>query len=178
MNDKERILMCIITRVIPKLLYKNSIIDMEDVVSLSLDNTKLQHGDLVYAFTTIMPNEFMVGFVEEVKDEYCVIREIGSDRLCNYSNESFVKINKDILGYEILEGTQYKIYKKVLKAFEYVSYSKRFKSISFDGNICTVEIRMMFSNDLLYTISFPYNSKTTIASIGKLLKEKENSKNV
>ena len=56
----------------------------------------------------------MVGFVEKVDEENdcVVIREIGSERLCNYSNEFFTVINKEKLGYEILEGVQYKIYKK------------------------------------------------------------------
>ena len=120
MKDKERILMTIVTRVIPGIAYglrseKDSYIE-----PCMMRPEKLKHGDLVFANTSIYPNDFVVGFVNEVKDDCVVIREIGSERLCNYYNESFNKINKKYLGYEILEGIQYKIYQKVLKAFEEV----------------------------------------------------------
>ena len=144
-----------------------------------LNKSGLKKDDLVYANTTIHPNDFMVGFIEEIKeDEDCVvIREIGSDKLCNYYNESFTKINKDRLGYEILEGLQYKTYIKVLKAFdEYTGYFTRFKSISFDGKKCIVQSRESFKNDLKFEIEFNYNSKTSIKSIGKLLEEKDKLK--
>lgn len=94
--------------------------------------------------------------------------------MCNYHNESFSVINKEKLGYEILEGVQYKIYQKTIKAFEkYTKYYTRFKSVKFDGNMCTVQARKAFENDLYFEVSFPFNSKTTIVSIGKLLKEKD-----
>lgn len=174
MKDKERILMTIVTRVIPGIAYglrseKDSYIE-----PCMMRPEKLKHGDLVFANTSIYPNDFVVGFVNEVKDDCVVIREIGSERLCNYYNESFTKINKKYLGYEILEGIQYKIYQKVLKAFEYTRYYTRFKSISFDENICTVQAREAFKNDMLFEVSFKYNSKTTIKSIRKLLEEKDN----
>jgi len=175
MTDKERILMVIITRIIPGLLYNcQSYQDREKYVkSYMLDKNGLEKGDLVYANTSIYPNDFIVGFIEELKDDYIVIREIGSKKLCNYYNESFTKINKDKLGYEILEGLQYEIYQKVLKAFDkYTSYGTRFKNISFNNdNKCTVQAREMFSNDIKFEIEFTYNNKTTIKSIGKLLED-------
>ena len=119
-------------------------------------------------------NDFVIGFVDHVESDCVVIREIGSNRLCNYHNESFSVINKEKLGYEILEGVQYKIYQKTIKAFEkYTKYYTRFKSVRFDGNMCTVQARKAFENDLYFEVSFPFNSKTTIVSIGKLLKEKD-----
>lgn len=109
MRDKERILMVIITRIIPGLT--SCMCNKEEYVhSCMLEPSRLKPGDLVMANTTITPNPFVVGFVNEVKDDYVVIREIGSKRLCEYRNESFTIINKERLGYEILEGIQYKIY--------------------------------------------------------------------
>ena len=128
-------------------------------------------GDLVMASTTLDPNEFMVGFVERICADHVVIREIGGNRLCNYYNEHFYRIDKEILGNEILEGTQYVTYRKVLKAFSKSdnSFMIRFQSISFDKNICTVSARKCFSDETLYTVSFKYNNKTTIKSIVEIL---------
>lgn len=176
MTDKERILMVIITRIIPGLCYGcYSYTDKENYVkSYMLERNGLEKGDLVFANTSIKPNDFMVGFIEEIKKDCTVIREIGSNKLCNYSNESFTKINKEKLGYEVLEGLQYQTYQKVLKAFsEYARYYTRFKSIAFDKNKCVVQSRAAFSNDTKFEIEFCYNSKTTIKSIGTLLEAKE-----
>lgn len=168
--------MAIITRIIPALTYCcNTYKDKEDYVkSFMFEKNELENGDLVFANTSFQPNDFIVGFIDEIKSDYTVIREIGSDRLCNYSNESFTRINKDKLGYEILEGIQYKTYQKVLKAFsKYTRYGTRFKSISFNDNVCTVQSRAMFSNDVGFEVEFNYGSKTTIKQIGRLLEEED-----
>lgn len=174
MTDKERILMTVITRIIPGLLYSPFNKREEYVKSYMLNTSELCKGDLVFANTSININDFIVGFVERIEDDCVVIREIGSNRICNYYNESFSVINREKLGYEILEGIQYKIYQKVLNAFgRYTKYHTRFKAISFDGNICTVQARKAFENDLLFEVSFHFDTKTTISSIGKLLQEKD-----
>jgi len=176
MTDKERILMCIITRIIPGLMYNPFDKRDEYVKSNMLHSFELKNGDLVFANTSLFANDFMVGFVdhEDKANDCVVVREIGTDNLCNYSNESFSIINKEKLGYEVLEGLQYKTYQKVLKAFsDYTGYCTRFKSISFDGNKCIVQAREMFSNDIYFEVEFTYNSKTTIKSIGSLLKSKD-----
>ncbi len=141
----------------------------EYVKSNMLNGIKLEKGDLVYANTSIYPNDFCVGFVDSVHSDKTVIREIGSKRLCDYYNESFTKINKEKLGYEILEGVQYQTYKKVLKAFSNIEGRTRFRSIEFDGNKCTVTSRNKFENEISGTVEFEYNSKTTIKHITNLL---------
>lgn len=174
MTDKERILSAIITRIIPGLLYDSATEKSKYVKCYMLNCSDLRKGDLVFANTSIEINDFIVGFVDHIEDDCVVIREIGSNRLCNYYNESFSVINKEKLGYEILEGIQYEIYQKVRKAFvKYTLYCTRFKSISFKGNTCIVQARKVFENDLLFEVSFSFNSKTTIHSIGKLLIENE-----
>ncbi|MPM35905.1 hypothetical protein SDC9_82499 [bioreactor metagenome] len=175
MTDKERILMVIISRIIPGLAYSYSMEKRNEYIdSCMLSPEKLNRGDLVFANTTMFPNEFMVGFVDNIETTHVVIREIGSQRLCNYSNESFTKINKDKLGYEILEGVQYQIYQKVLKAFsKYARYSIRFKSISFENNVCSVMGRRMFDSETAFSIFFPYSGKTSIKEIGRRIVEAE-----
>lgn len=174
MNDKERILSAVISNIIPGILHNFPNNKEKYVESFILRTEKLQPGDLVFAATTLYPNNYSVGFVHEVNEDCVVIRKIGSDKLCNYYNEGFYKINKDKLGYEILEGLQYKIYQKVLKAFRYTNYCTRFKSISFDGSKCNVQARTMFKDDLLFEVSFNFDKKTTIAQIGEILKKAEN----
>lgn len=170
MKDKERILMVIVSRIIPGLVYSFGKERDKYIESCMLNPEKLQKGDLVFANTAFEPNEFMVGFVERVEQNYVVIRELGSKRLCNYYNEGFTKINKKQLGYEILEGTQYQIYQKVLKAFKkYISSPTRFKSLCFDGNMCVVEGRKKFDDETAFKVSFPYSGKTSIKTIGEIL---------
>lgn len=174
MTDKERILMAIITRVIPGLMYSSFHKRDEYVKSHILSNSGLSKGDLVFANSSVNINDFIVGFVDNIEDDHVVIREIGSNRLCNYYNETFSVINKERLGYEFLEGTKYKTYQKVLKAFDkYANHTTKFKSISFDRNICTVQARRAFENGLLFEIKFKFDIKTTISSIGKMLEEKD-----
>lgn len=174
MTDKERILMVIVSRVIPGLAY--SMLPERDqyIESCMLCPDKLQCGDLVFANTAFVPNDFMVGFVERVELNCVVIREIGSKRLCNYFNEGFTKINKERLGYEILEGVQYQIYEKALKAFsKYAQYGTKFKSISFDDDLCTIEARKMFDNNTFFTVQFSCSRRTTIKEIGSVLTKAE-----
>lgn len=173
MTDKERILSAVISQIMPELLYA----DIEDrekyFKNCMLEPSKLSKGDLVVASTTIIPNDYSVGFVHEIKDNCVVIRKIGGEKLCNYYNEGFYKINKEELGYEVLEGLQYRTYLKVLKAFGYTGYSTRFKSISFKENKCTVQARNVFEDDLFFEVNFEFSSKTTISEIGEILRKEE-----
>lgn len=171
MTDKERILSAIIHRIIPGLLCDLRCKKEDYVKNCLLHTSELNKGDLVFGATSIYPNDYSIGFVHEVKKDCVVIRKIGSGKLCNYYNEGFYKINKEKLGYEILEGLQYKMYQKVLKAFEYTSYCVRFKGISFDGDKCTVQARTMFKNNLIFEVSFSFDKKTTVAQIGKILEK-------
>lgn len=174
MKDKERILTCIISRVIPGLyIARNDEKKKEYYDPISCFSEYPKKGDLVLAITCIKPNKFTIGFMDHFDYEKgChVIREIGSDRLCDYYNERFSVIKKEHLGFEILEGVQYKTYQKVLKAFEYTGYATRFKDISFEGEKCTVQGRIMFENDPIFEITFKYDKKTTIKQIGEMLKK-------
>lgn len=175
MSDKERILLTLINRVYRQALYgpRNEIEKWRDMQPTIIGNgNPLEPGDLVTTMTTISPNAFMLGCVQEVRDDCVVIREIGSDKTCNYYNERFLKIDKSILGYEILEGEDYRIYKKVLTAFtEADPHSLMFHSIRFDGKTCTITGRIMFEDEAVFETSFRYNSKTTIKSIRELIEQ-------
>ena len=175
MTDKERILLALLNRVYMRALYgsRDELEKWRDMQPGILSGkNQLQPGDLVTVMTTITPNAFMVGYVHEVRNECVVLREIGSDCLCNYYNERFLKIDKEILGYEVLEGEEYRLYKKVLKAFSDAEpYRLRFRSIRFDGKTCIISGREMFEDNAVFEASFRYNKKTTIKSIRKLIEQ-------
>lgn len=175
MTDKERILSAVISWLMPRLLY-SGVKDRENCFeNCLLEPSKLNKGDLVAAATAMVPNDYSVGFVHEIKDDCVVIRRIGSKKLCGYYNEGFYRINKEYLGYEALEGAQYRTYRKVLKAFDtYTGYTTRFKSISFEGDKCTVRAEKIPENSLYFEAAFEFGPKITVSEIGKILKENEN----
>ena len=161
MRDKERILTHIISKI-----YPNYILGMKPDFKFSdLIDENIKVGDLVYAVTSGL-HEFKIGYVNSIKDHSSmIIREIGSKRTCSISNEMWYKIPLDMLyENELLECLEYKIYKMVLKAFK-DSYAKRFHSISFNDNICTVNIRRIFDNEILKTYTFNYSKQTTFKEI-------------
>ena len=180
MTDKERILMMLLQSMFRKALYDPWEVnkwqdDQPPLLGFSRGVRRpLERGDLVVASTSFRPNDFIVGFVHEPPDKsgMVVIREIGSDRLCNYGNESFMRLPKHLLGYyELLEGVQYQVYQKVWKAFAAAdhSYTVRFGGLEYAGNICKVKARKVFSDDILFTFEFHYNSKTSIKSITDII---------
>ena len=175
MTDKERILICLVNRIFQGALYSPDSVQKwrKDQPGFLEHDKQLIPGDLVTGMSTIAPNEFLVGYVDKVLPEYVVIRELGSKRLCRYYNERFMRIDKSILGYEILDGVQYETYQKVLKAFSNSnnSYGIRFQSIEFEGKICTIGARKVFSDETVYTVQFAYNAKTSIKSITDRLNE-------
>ena len=179
MTDKERILMMLLQEVFRKALYDRGEVnkwqnDQPPLLGFDRDVRRpLERGDLVVASTSFRPNDYLVGFVHEPPDKngMVVIREIGSDRLCNYGNESFMRLPKHLLGYELLEGVQYKVFRKVEKAFAASdhSYVVRFGGLEYEGNICKVKARKVFSDDILFTFEFHYNSETSIKSITDII---------
>ena len=174
MTDKERILMEIVQRWAIAIPIRTSLREKEDwlVKSNFWGDKEYKKGDLVVATSTFTINDWVVGFVHSVEKDHIVIREIGTKRLCKYYNEAFSIINKEQFGtVNLLEGTQYKTYQKVRKAMQY-SINK-LRDCRFDGNICTVETRKIFQDELLYSFSFKYNSKTPIKEIVAIILEKE-----
>lgn len=175
MTDKERILIYLVDRIFMGALYSPDSVRKwrEDQPGIFKHDKRLMPGDLVAGMSAITPNEFLVGYVDKVLPECVVIREIGSKRLCNYYNERFMRIDKSMLGYEILEGMQYATYQKVLKAFSRSnnSYGIRFQSIEFEGKTCIVNARQVFSDETVYTVRFSYNSKTSIKSVVERLND-------
>lgn len=128
-------------------------------------------GELVLAKTGGI-SEWKIGFyVEKLSDAYggAVIREIGGNLLCNYSNESFVPI-VGLHKTDLLEGDQYLTYQKVLAAFRRGDeYCYRFGGVDFEGSEMLVWIREVFGgmgrDSTPFSVRMKWDKRSTIKQI-------------
>lgn len=177
MNDKERILINIISKLQSAMVLKckTHLIDFEDHVHFAnnygfLGTKKLKPGMLVLCNSNAR-HDWGVSFLVEPINDGWVLREIGSDRLCNMTNESFTPIvgmNK----IDLLEGKNREFYIKVIKAFSRGGeYSYRFGGIDINKNKAVITIREVFGGSLRDVKSIPFsfemkwNKKTSIKNI-------------
>jgi hypothetical protein len=134
-------------------------------------------GDLVLAKTGLV-SEWKIGFYHQKLYDGAVIREIGTGRLCNYTNEGFVPI-RGINRIDLLEGAEYQFYRRVLLAFRKGGeYNYRFSDIIFhEGDLVSVFVREPFDGRLKdresipFEIKFKWNRKMTIKRISEVLRE-------
>jgi hypothetical protein len=123
-------------------------------------------------------SDFKVGWVHQVVDSStCVIREIGSNRLCNYGNEKFTRI-VGMHTSQLLEGQEYIFQQKVVRAFRKGhEYMYRFGGVDFEQHYATIWIREAFGGfDLKnpskpFSFSMAWNSKTSVKRILEAMRE-------
>lgn len=180
MNDKERILMLILSRMSftqTLCLRGNQEKQFADkdgqyVHFGCYDDRPVEKGDLVMAQTGSV-GDWKIGWVHQVISfDTCVIREIGSDRLCNYSNERFVRI----VGMEpslLLEGEEYIFEQKVKAAFHKGDkYIYRFGGVDFkENNVAEIWIREVFGGfnpknpSKPFSFTMKWTKRTTVKKI-------------
>lgn len=137
---------------------------------------KPEPGDLVMAFTGMVSRWKIGWYVKKMDDdEGAVIREIGSQSLCNYSNEIFYPI-RGLRTTELLEQDEYKFYIKVLKAFQFGDeYVYRFNDIKFESGIAIITIRERFGGvdgeSVPFDIRIPWTKSMSINSILTTMEE-------
>lgn len=151
LTDRERILMAIVaglksTAILgPRNSFAWSSEPFGDCVHFAPWD-KPKAGDLVIGDTGGL-GRWKIGFyVEPLEGDYggAVIREIGSDALCNYSNEKFTPI-RNMNPSDIYEGDARLFYHAVLRAFHKGDeYLYRFGGIDFEGETAKVWIREVF----------------------------------
>lgn len=186
MEDKVRILMTIIRELsatqvcafhacngkdIPKRNIDSDIEYVHFESTLGSDNVKI--GDLVLCETSGI-HDFTVGYVQAITGySDCIIREIGTNRICRVGNERFTKI-KGLTKDSLLEGVQYKFKRKVLKAFYWGEhdYKYRFGGLEFTGDkgrTAIIKIREKWGGinhtSIPFDVVIKWNTKTTIKSI-------------
>lgn len=159
LKDKERILLHLVQRLAIQLtsVQCRSPFDEERLINGHFLDKNYKVGDLAIATTTFEPNPFIVGYIDEVCDGYVVIREIGSDKKCNYYNEGFYTIDKEKLNYSTMfEGLEYKVDELVSEASSGL-YLKRMNA-RFENGKCFVGFRELFKNDMVCSIEFEYKN--------------------
>ncbi len=169
LTDRERILMTIIDRLSGTFMLMRGSVSYfgpEAYTTPSLGTlvhfanyAEPKPGDLVLAKTGHV-SEWKIGWY--VKKRLgslggAVIREIGSERLCNYDNESFVPIY-GLDPITLLEGDKRAFYVKVVKAFRRGDeYVYRFGGIRFEGQEACITIREVFGGALAGGGSQPFD---------------------
>ena len=123
MTDKERILLTIINRLYFQYSQKIPWESKPDGVyfapwmgSVCDGFGNLKPGMLVMCMTSRNIHDWTVGILYEKIYDGWAIKEIGSDRICNVTNEAFIPI-EGMSEISLLTGDNFKFYQKVLKVF-------------------------------------------------------------
>lgn len=178
LNDRERILMTIIDELAGTQIMTSRAWSSDAFKSEITGGGYRAHfaywdepkaGDLVLARTG-RASRWKVGFYVESRP-HCgaVIREIGTDVLCNYDNESFIPI-RGLTESELWEGDRRAFYIKVLKAFRMGdSHMHLYGGLRFDGNTALVTVRErwggMGEESHPYEIRMSWSKRTAIKTI-------------
>lgn len=135
------------------------------------DDRPIQKDDLVFAQTGHV-SDFKIGWIHQVVDSStCVIREIGSNRLCEYGNERFTRI-VGMHPSQLLEGKEYVFQQKVFRAFHKGDeYMYRPGGVDFKGSLATIWIREAFGGfnpknpSKPFSFDMKWNAKTSVKMI-------------
>lgn len=137
---------------------------------------KPRAGDLVMGTTGLMRgvHHWSIGFFVEPLPDGAVIREIGTDNLCDYTNEQFAVID-GLHKSHLLEGEQYKMSIKVQQAFSKGDeYSYRYGGCDFDGDSVKIWIREAFGGlsrqSIPFSVTMKYDRKTSVKKILSAMK--------
>lgn len=187
--DKERLLVYLITELCSTQLmtggfrrdWKRVGNDSEYVHFEFTDYEDLKVGDLVCCQTSGI-HAFTIGYIVAKTDpdwHGCTIREIGSSRTCNISNESFYAI-RGLDEPWTWEGDDYQFYCKVVKAFWKTGDDwYRFGGLKFnDDGTATMTVREKFGGALgtdqesvPFDVTTKWAPKMSIKSIVQVLKD-------
>lgn len=192
MNDKERILMTIIEELdsasvlaprdakqrgweIGDAAYRDDSSGHEYVhFAPWVDEKDIRPGELVLARTGGI-SDFKIGFVvSRLGYGRFLIREIGSNRTCDYDNERFVPI-RGLTPTQLLEGDKYLFYLKVHKAFARGDdFWHRYGGVDIEDGQATIWVRERYSGlknpTKPYPVTMTWTPKTSIKAILEALR--------
>lgn len=141
-----------------------------------LNRPKYQKGDLVVCFTSTgrQQNPWLISFVEADGCKHdaqgLLLRAIGTNNLCDYSNESFIRIT-GIPARLLWEGDQYQFSLKLHKALRKLdNYLHVFRGLEFpESNRAVVYIGQrwggMSKPTKPYTVEIQFAKRTSVKSI-------------
>lgn len=178
LRDKERILMTIISEVFRTYglqTHRMTFSEGDRRIDLHCDDVK--KGDLVVS-TTSGIHPWTVGFAASDYDRNTgtlKVQEIGSSRICNISNESFMRISgirPELL--RLYDQNEFEL--KVKKAYKKLkTYWHRYRGVEFDGDSARIAIDEAFGGMDIdtkpYFITLPWSTKTTIKAIAQAMRE-------
>lgn len=135
------------------------------------------HGDLVIGRTGFCRevHRYSIGFWQSALPDGAVIREIGSDRLCNYTNEEFTVV-AGLHPSRLLEGERFKFVQKVQRAFvDGSEYSYRYGGTDFlEDGFANVWVREVFggmrNESVPFAIKMAWTPKTTVKKILEIMR--------
>lgn len=142
----------------------------------ALERPKYQKGDLVVCFTSTgrQQNPWLISFVEAdgCKDgpHGLLLRAIGTDNLCDYSNESFIRIT-GIPARLLWEGDQYQFSLKLHRALSKLdNYMHVFRGLEFpEQGRAVVYIGERWGGlgkpTKPYTVDIQFTKRTTVKAI-------------
>lgn len=137
---------------------------------------KYNKGDLVVCFTSAghQQNPWLISFVEadgcKHDPQGLLLRAIGTDKLCDYSNESFIRIT-GIPARLLWEGDQYQFSLKLHRALRRLdNYTHVFRGLEFPGpSRAMVYIGERWggigNSTRPYTVEIPFTKRTSIKAI-------------
>ena len=176
MTDRERILTALVSQLHSTLLlapccrgYKPE--DFGDYAHFA-HYKKPAKGDLVFAGTGPNSEWKLAWFVADIPGG-ALVREIGSNKTCNYTNESFTPV-VGMRQNELYETDQHAMYVKIKKAFHKGDeYLYRFGGCEFAGQEVVIWIREVFGGALAtkdapsvpFSVRMAWGRKTTIREI-------------
>ena len=171
MTDKERILIQIAAMTSYATTEHRFL--SEDSVRWEYVNkdTFLKKGDIICGMTN--PNhKFGVAFFEKrIGYSDFIVKEIGTDKTCNYTNEMFLVLRNFPEMYKLC-GLEHLTMLKIKKAF-YDSYSFVFVKVDFEPKKLIITMRKKWTQDKIifsYEYSCPL-SKVTIKSLKSKIEE-------
>jgi hypothetical protein len=142
----------------------------------AIGKPKYEKGDLVVCFTSTgrQQNPWLISFVDAdgCKDDSrgLLLRAIGTDKLCDYSNESFIRIT-GIPARLLWEGDQYQFSLKLHKALNRLdNYTHVFRGLEFpepDRAIVYIGERWggLGKPTKPYTVEIRFTKRTNIKAI-------------
>lgn len=178
LRDKERILMAVLHRLTMtygirghQLTFSEGDAQIQGGFSPS-SNAGIKPGDLVVCITSGI-HPWTVGIAASEYDPHAgglKVREIGSNRICDVSNDSFYRIT-GIHPDTFWTYDQNEFVGKVKKAYRKLSdWGHRYRGVEFDGETARIVIGEVHNGAMgpvtkPYYITLPWSPKTTIKAI-------------
>lgn len=176
LTDRERILLTLVHRMSRHAFRPPDPARLTEREHVAYYDENPKPGDLVLGATGPIDQFKVAWYVKKLGYSDHLVREIGSDRVCKYVNEAFHPI-RGFPSTMLLEGNQYKFYRKVKRAFldghgipGLKSYYHLLGDLTFDGDKATIWVREKWGGGFEkeskpYPVIMTWSRKTKVSEI-------------